>query len=786
MLKARLIVWVVSFCAVLSPALGEPVGQDVVQIPTGQQLAGQGLADSAMALYYKPASPASAERLVALARFAHKLSPDARTGWLMAFIARSQGDQAARAEALKSIIDSSEHDYANTVLWLGLVLGQASNAEQKLALLETTIGDEKVPTTVKSFALAKKARLLIDQGQPGLAKLAVKKALKFYSFNSEALLIQRIELGQTFSKVDIARNRLAGIPGDLLSEKPAWQLAGWLSEIGLHSESLLFYKYAGVMSYRREAPAEEGLALAIDFVNATIDAEKYITAIKMAGSLLNDFNGNIELACLAIEASKAAGESELANKTMTQMDEQFQKLSASGELDAEQTLLAAHYYLVIRDDPAAALAIMGSDITGRAADDLSVQRIIGAAEIVSDDPDEASAGRARLGKIMDRDVYSTALVARYEWAKGNNPAARQAIALGLESPRTGPAYRMLKSVARAANIQVENLPGIVKVRQEIESFDGQILSAGMAMGNFLSLTFQPTSEVVSYCEPIEIEVVLSNTGEIAFPLVGPGGGLIQPKVILSAEVKGRTIQKYENFIKVPLSAPLYLEPGQSISVKTRIDLGPMADYLNNNPFNDLKLTINGYIGHVEIDSDDRIISAMSSLPARPAAIVRQGLFSTFGLDSKQDLAGTYQKALGYIVRDIQKGQLSQRQRAARQVGSLLAIARRPRRERYSVPRSVSAVIDELVLVRMLQEVLKDSSPLVRAEMLAALNGVSVNDVILRELGPAIEDPDPLVRFRLAEMIGLSGSSGRKALLTYFVQDGDEMVRQMARAVQSVE
>lgn len=177
---------------------------------------------------------------------------------------------------------------------------------------------------------------------------------------------------------------------------------------------------------------------------------------------------------------------------------------------------------------------------------------------------------------------------------------------------------------------------------------------------------------------------------------------------------------------------------------------------------------------------------MPSLSVKPASIDRQGLFSTYGLDPEHDLAGTYQKSLGYIVRDIKYGTLPQRLRAARQVGLLLSIARMPRRQRYGVPRSVSAVLDELVLVRMLQEVLKDSDPLVRAEMLAELNGVSVNDIILRELGPVIEDPDPLVRFRLAEMIGLSGSSGRQTVLTYLLQDSDEMVRQMVKAVQGIE
>ena len=664
-------------------------------------------------------------------------------------------------------------------------MAQASNVEQKAALLETVTGDEKFSAPLRSFAFALKGRLLIDRGQPGLATIAAKEAIKLDPHNPEALQI-RLELGDNLSKADIAQIMLAQISGDLLSEKPAWQFARWLSEIGLAGESLTFYDYASKIAPRRALPVDEYFLLTVSFLNAIIDAGEYNVAIQMLSGMAHLFLSNPELAFLAIEASMAVGQSESVENLEVQLDELFQGLSASGETDNEKALLAAHFYLVIKDDPASALKIMGPDITGKGLDDLFVQRIIGAAELASEDPDEASQGRARLGRIMDHDVYSAALVARYELAKGNTTAAREAINIGLKSTRSGPAFRMLQSVARSASVQIEELPGLEKVRKVLEAYDTQYMAVGIAIDKVLMLTIQPVSEVVSYCEPIEVEVVLTNNGPVPFPIVPPAGGLIQPKVILSVVVKGRMTKEFEGLVKVALPAPRYLEPGQSISAKARIDLGLLGDHINNLPFSDLRLTINGVIGQVEIEADDRITSQMPLLPGRPASILRQGLFSTFGLDPQRDLAGTYQKSLGFIVRDIQNGKLPARLRAARQVGALLRITRMPRRQRFGVPRSVSAVLDELVLVRMLQEVLKDSDPLVRAEMLSSLNGVSVSEVILRELGPAIEDADPLVRFRLAEMLGLSGSTGRQKVLVHLSQDSDEMVRQMAKAVQGIE
>ena len=80
------------------------------------------------------------------------------------------------------------------------------------------------------------------------------------------------------------------------------------------------------------------------------------------------------------------------------------------------------------------------------------------------------------------------------------------------------------------------------------------------------------------------------------------------------------------------------------------------------------------------------------------------------------------------------------------------------------------------------ELLKNPSDVVRAEMLAALITMETDSTILKLLGEHVEDPSPLVRMRLAELMGLTGS--QQTVMDYLIQDKDEDVRRMAGALRS--
>ena len=164
---------------------------------------------------------------------------------------------------------------------------------------------------------------------------------------------------------------------------------------------------------------------------------------------------------------------------------------------------------------------------------------------------------------------------------------------------------------------------------------------------------------------------------------------------------------------------------------------------------------------------------------KPAEIIRLSVLGEFDPSLPESWSLVYQAALGRIVRDIKRGDLRVRMTAARKVASLLAAVRGLEKLETKLPRQLADAVEKPVLLSMLRAVLGDRLPVVRAEMLAALGWVSLDESILRLLGEAVSDKSPLVRFRMAELLGASKTPGRETVLRHLTRDPDELVQLMA-------
>ncbi len=137
-------------------------------------------------------------------------------------------------------------------------------------------------------------------------------------------------------------------------------------------------------------------------------------------------------------------------------------------------------------------------------------------------------------------------------------------------------------------------------------------------------------------------------------------------------------------------------------------------------------------------------------------------------------------ALGRIVRDLRQGNLAVRMRAARQTAALLA---RVRAAELGKARPVlPGVLNKPVLLRMTSAFLQADAPLVRAEMLAALRFVRLEEPIIALMAPCVEDASALVRGRLIELLAGQRTRGHQTLLKLYARDPDRFVRDMAAAV----
>jgi len=246
-------------------------------------------------------------------------------------------------------------------------------------------------------------------------------------------------------------------------------------------------------------------------------------------------------------------------------------------------------------------------------------------------------------------------------------------------------------------------------------------------------------------------------------------------------IAGEATTRYDDLPLAVWPAPRILKPGSehAFRCKVRLDVGRLGRILARRPLEELVLTVGRSLRPQQ--HGNRIVRPLPSIMARPQRIVRTDLLGKFHRDDPSSWRSAYRRALRLIVRDMKRGNLEERMRAARRVGSLLALIADLERGKGGIRPALRRRVTRPVLLAMLREVLKDDSDAVRAEMIAALPEAPLDGRILSLLAPVIKDPSALVRFRIAELFGAAKTPGTEAAMASLAEDKDELVRLMARA-----
>ena len=262
--------------------------------------------------------------------------------------------------------------------------------------------------------------------------------------------------------------------------------------------------------------------------------------------------------------------------------------------------------------------------------------------------------------------------------------------------------------------------------------------------------------------PVEVSAVLKNTSAIDVPL--GEWGLVAPRIGFGVNVPGVK----EPFSRLPVAswpAPRYLAAGAAVAVRARLDVGTLEDFLAQRPLEDIVVGVASTLDPLQ--RGNRVAGLLSGVTVPFASVRRQALVDVAEANDPQKLAQAAGVLLQHVVYDLKNGDLPARMLAAR---------------RAALPKPVAAALSRPVLLRIVVEALKDPSDVIRAEMIAALGAVDLDDGMVSLLAPLVGDVSPLVRMRLAELLGASGLRGQTTILDHFAKDDpDEMVRKMASA-----
>ena len=722
------------------------------------------------------AAPGRAGRLVVLSRFAERLVPgDWRTNRLLAdiYLARADGD--AEARALAAYLKAFPGDCARYLRWVTLRLGGMQTADQRAGLLESLVDRKDVSPAIRAEVAVMLARLRNGQGRTPEAVAAARRAVQLDPYGPSGLAIwAALEKPSTVTgRLDL---RLRLLRGEPRAAAEAWEVALQLGKLGLYEAAMRFFDHAWPDADPAKAPAGNvsEQQLLVDYCNALLDAGQPVKAVKVLVPAVKRYSRAPELSALLHEAYRAAGNDGEAQKLLDAMAKSYRDREAGGEASEAFAAEIAWFYVDFR--PNYRSLIYARRATEADPNNPVYQRILGAAEMGHTEPVK---GENRLKKLLGKDVFASVFLAEwYNRGTDANSAAkcRQAILAAAPLSRSGPAYRRLAALAGKRNVALSPAKDAEEAGRLVAAFDPNHLEMLREPRKFVAVDLKCVRERISCGEPVEVVATLKNIGPVGIPL-GPSG-LLHPEMALEVVVTGPDGQKIAKVSHLPMavwSAPRYLPPGESLDQKVRLDVAELAGTLVQRPLEDLSLEVAG-----TLDPADKAGGSLPSVAVPTARIVREGLLGAFDRGSRDEWTKAYRLALGRIVRDLRRGTPARRMRAARQTGSLLAMACKIEAGRADPPRPLARTIDKLVMLSMMRAILADPSPAVRQEMIASLHHVSLDKTAISLLAPAIEDASPMVRCRLVELLAASATKGHGTIVRHLAGDKDELVRDMAK------
>ncbi len=766
-----------------------PVASAAPAKPSSQaeSIAAESLLFSAERLYHWPEAPARAGRLVVTGKYLLELAPDnLQVQRLLCDLYQSQGHFAKAAEAAKKVLDAHPNDYSAGFRWLRFELQARDNASERTTLLRRLLDSPKLPLPLRANAALGLANIFQGQGAKSDALAMVNEALKLDPYNHDALL-SRLALAAEAS----AKLRVETMLRLLRCNPRAWwvarQLAGQLCRMGLTKMGVRYYKQAWEL-WQGDTPLGQAPAgFACEYLSALLDAGEYVQAIKDFAPAMERLSQVAQFQSLMVEAYRMTNQEDRAKLILRGLGQQYRsQLTANeaiGEVEgtSEKNKLArasiamnlGWYYLLAERKSLEALRYArkakANGATGEA-----IKLLIGAAELSSGNVE----GLKKLKPLIDTHALAAAFVAEHDFEKGDGQLGRRAVLAGMNASRSGLAYRILRALAKKHKVAVPPAKDAKTIQALMDAVDRRFLQLGLTPQLFINVKIQPVKSMVSVGQPMYVKAILTNKSEV--PITIGSNGLLDNRLGLVVNLKGQSDRPLV-FASVPviiLPAPRYLPPGKSVTGQVRLDVGSMALYLPHHPLEAVKLEIRGVVSPRE--KANCTVSDLPMIKPAAATITRMAMLAVVDdLDSVSPRQ--YNNHLRAIEKTLTDGKLKKQVLAVRRIGSLICWMRDVQQKRATFPAGIASTVKMKILLGLMTKALQNPRPIVRAEMVASLADASLDGEILNRLGAVIEDPSPLVRFRIAEVIGASGTAGSRQLVELYAKDTNKLVAGMATA-----
>lgn len=772
--------------------LGQPnsTQQDANKPATEMKLAARSLYASTLSLLTRSDQPRLAGlRAAVLSEMGVRLDP---SHW---DLSRMHADSTARQRryeeavaAMRRLAEAKPRDHEMFMAWVSLQAGGLQDAPTRLTFLQEVARRQDITPAIRAELLAWQAEVASRQGQPERSSELLDEALKADPLNIRALS------GKLMMDPNMPVSERTGYLAGILKASPmsannAWNLSFLASDAGLHKQALALSNYSWEITRRRTGTPPDGSKLIALYAGSMLDANANEQAVEFLQSQLEEYKPmylqqdpgeSLDLRMLLLEACRQAGKDEKAAVLDETLDREFLRVSGSSRVPLGEARDAIWYYLVMHSDPNKAEPFV-NHVKQLLGNKPLATTARGMLELARGNRDE---GIKLLRSAGEESPWASYLLAAEYLKQTNFRDASPAVAGAVDKGRRGRAYRHMARAAKEAGFKLPNPPGYREIAEEINELVETHLPIWLRPEKVLKIQAELRTDHVFPGEPIVMDVSMENTGDIDIPL--GAAGLLSAVVTVTARIEDAN-GIVRDFPMYPIAAPRYLKPGGKIAKRVRLDVGDLDRILATTALDSVKITFTVLPDPVARQDGEKIevFTPMTTLDLPELTVSRRSLFAqypkvTLDRSDADAAAKAYRLMIAYLRRDYVRGELPVRMRAVRQVAMLATLARQITEGDREAPAFLKGVVDEGYPLAMVREIVaREKSPIVRAELLAAMEYCPLDRRSLKLIEPLSKDQADLVRLRMVSLLIGSDYRKRKAHLRDFEDDTAEIVRRLA-------
>lgn len=702
-------------------------------------------------------TPADITHVRALLRGAARLDPQAPEPLFLLYeLAMLQGAADAASEYLGQLVELQPENLSAFAQWLDVGPRNAQTLEQRRAWLEGRLAAPR-PAALAALIHTRLGEIDLLRLDITSASEQLEQALRLCSACPDS---SRLELAALGAHSPPERRVAALLRGLALAPADgglAWETGATLDRLGLAAEARPFFEHA-IRLGRLAAPdaeltADQHLQLSKNAL-ARRDSQAGLAHAQEAVRL---GAGELEPAFYALWFSRRFGATQAADEIQKNLSRAFAAMRDLEVARRGPLIYGAWFYSYVEPDAPRALAF-AEVARRRFPDDPLGQRARGWALALSGQVDAAIEA---LAPVSRTDAFAAYQLAKLRLERGDRDGAADALRELEDTPRVGPARELLdqlEGIATASAPAAERFPA---VKAAVDAFDGRPLEFPFEPARFVQAEIVPVHPSFAVAEPWQVEFRIVSKAD--FPITLGPQWMLNPTLLVSFQVEADRKRLYPNLFNVHLDAARVIPPRGAVSVRKRLDVGPLSALNRQMPERLLRVTVAAIL-------DPAQASSGAWGPSATGQLVRPTPFNRLPITASNEY-------WHYLFAELGGESRRERFAALEIMGRMLGADQRARRSdaehRSRTPASR--------LAGALRLALDSEDAETRAHALDALQLAGLDAASVAAAEANLQHPHWLVRLLATRLLARQGDSFLAAAAQVAADDSDELVRDLARS-----